>query len=174
MSTWKSQDWVRFSEPRAGQAFKEEFTRLGYRKPTNGLKKQSTTWLGWGHLHLPTYWFRKLLCSLILPLIFTKSSSVLSTCVFSRQSKFKEYCTQNSGRFKSAMNIYHVFHIEGFYRPKKIDVWCQTLSRSLHRGCGLGTRLLFFYSCHSYIAIYYLSRFVFFNENVNFGDTTCS
>ena len=27
------------------------------------------------------------------------------------------------------------------FQPKKINVWHQTLSRSLHRGCGLGTRL---------------------------------
>ena len=27
------------------------------------------------------------------------------------------------------------------FRSKKLDVWHQTLSRSLHRGCGLGTRL---------------------------------
>ena len=104
----------------------------------------------------------------------SSSLSHLQCCllVFSHVGLSLVYCTQNSGQLKSIMNIYHVFYIGGVYRPKKIDIWCQTLSQSLHRGCGLGTRL-FFYSCHSYIVIYYLSRFVFFNENVNFGDT-CS
>ena len=42
------------------------------------------------------------------------------------------------------MNIlWRVFTLkEWLHRPKKIDVWHQTLSRSLHRGCGLGMRLI--------------------------------
>ena len=53
----------------------------------------------------------KLLCSPILHLVFTKSSSVLFTRVFSRQSTV--YCTQNSCRLKLPMNIYHVFIVGG-------------------------------------------------------------
>ena len=92
---------MHFFEPIAGQAVKEAFMTLGYRKQTNSNEEAIH------HLFLDEDVFvclptgsGKLLCnptlSLSLSLVLTKSSSVLSTCVFSHQSKFTVYCTQNS------------------------------------------------------------------------------
>ena len=96
---------MRFFEPVAGQAVKEAFTRLGYPKQINSHEDAIHHFVC-----LPTAWFREVaLQTHLLSLVFTKSSSVLSTCVFSRRSKFTVYCTQNSGWLKSFMNIYHMF-----------------------------------------------------------------
>ena len=84
----------------------------------------------------------KLLCNPTLSLILTKSSSVLSTRVFLHRHKFTVYCTQSSGWLSHFKYLSHVLTLEEWlYRPKKIDVWHQTLSWSLCRGCGVGTRL---------------------------------
>ena len=78
------------------------------------MKKQSTTWLGQRRLRLHTYWFREVaLQSHTLSLVLTKSSSVLSTHVFSCRSKFTVYCTQNSGPLKSLWIFITCFHVGG-------------------------------------------------------------
>ena len=123
-----------FSEPRAGQAFKEAFTRLGYRKLTNSHEEAIHRLIGMKTLF--TYLLVQGSCFAIpllscldssqspLPLSRLDSSqsqsSVLSTCIFSHQSKFNIYCTQNSGRLKSFMNIYHMFTLwSGSTGPRK-------------------------------------------------------
>ena len=98
-----------FFEPVAGQPMNEAFTRLGYHKQINSHEQAIHHLIG-----TKTSSFAYLLAqgscfAIPLSLVLTKSFSVLSTRVFSRRSKFTVYCTQNSGRLKSFMNIYHVF-----------------------------------------------------------------
>ena len=102
-----------FFEPIAGQAVKEAFTKLDYRKQTNSHEEAIHHLIG-TKTSLFAYLLVQGSCFAIpLSLILTKSSSVLSTHVFSRQSKFTVYCTQNSGRLKSLGIFIMCFHIGG-------------------------------------------------------------
>ena len=84
--------------------------RLGYRKQTNSHEEAIHHLIGMKTSSFAYLLFQKLLCNPTLSLVLTKSSSVLSTRIFSCQFKFTVYCTQNSGRLNLVtMNIYHVF-----------------------------------------------------------------
>ena len=84
---------MRFFEPIAGQVVKEAFKRLGYRKQVNRYEEAIHHLIG-----MKTSSFAYLLVQvscfaapLSLSLVLTKSSSVLSTRIFSLQSKFTVY-----------------------------------------------------------------------------------
>ena len=132
---------------------KEAFTRLGYRKQINSHEEaihhligtKMSSFAGSGKLLCnPTLslssWLNHLQCCLLafyrvgLSLQFTVHKTVV-------RSGHHEYLSC-------------VFTLEEWlYWPKKIDVWHQTLSRRLRRGCGLGTRLLHSWNVQAEIVV---------------------
>ena len=107
------------------------------------MKKQSTTCF-WTKTSLFAYLLVQGSC-FVIPLSLSLLSwlnhlqcCLLAFSLISLSLQFIVHKTASDYEYSSCVSTLE----EWLYRPKKTDVWCQTLSRSLHRGCGLETRLL--------------------------------
>ena len=137
---------VHFSEPGDGEAFKEAFTRLGYSKQTNSHEEVIH--------HLIEMKFAYLLVQgscFAVPFSLSPLLSHLQCCLlmFSHISLSSQFTVHKTVVGSSQLRIFITcFTLEEWlYRPKKIDAWHQTFSRSLCRGAVWGRDYLWF-QCH--------------------------